>query len=144
MKTLKLIPFFLLMFICPVFSQDAEGCKDHELFARMPGYFIAECSMKFEMAQIMMADGNETEVKGEITYLYYAPKEDLQSLPAFDQIIKYYEKASAKLEGKKIFINSDRATLRLKSAHKQIWLSLKNWESTNGKGYYELTVIETE
>jgi outer membrane protein OmpA-like peptidoglycan-associated protein len=144
MKKLTLIPLFLLMFIYAGYSQDAEGCRDHAMFNRMPDYFIAECAFNFDQVQIMMADGNEMPVEGYKTYIYYAPKEDNQQPPSFFQVVKNYENAISKYGGKKIFYNNERATLKLKSGNKDLWLSLNNWESTNGKGYYEFTVVEVE
>jgi hypothetical protein len=29
------------------FAQDAEGCKDHPLLSRMPGYVISECTVNY-------------------------------------------------------------------------------------------------
>ena len=144
MKKLKLIPLFLLMFIFSAYSQDAENCRDHVMFNRMPGYMIAECAISFDQVQIMMADGNEMPVEGNKTYIYYAPKEDNQQPPSFFQIVKNYENAISKYGGKKIFYNNERATLKLKSGNMDVWLSLSNWESTNGKGFYEFTVVEVE
>ena len=144
MKKLTLIQLFLLMFTYAGYSQDAEGCKDYTMFNRMPDYFIAECAFNFDQVQIMMADGNEEPVKGNITYLYYAPKEDYKQPPSFDQIVKFYENAIKKYGGKKIFYNPDRATLKMKSGNKNLWMSLNNLKSSNGQGYYELTIAEVE
>jgi OmpA-OmpF porin, OOP family len=144
MKTLTLIPLFLLMFTYAGYSQDAEGCKDHPMFNRMPDYFIAECSLNFDQAEIMMADGNEVPVKGNITYLYYAPKENNKQPPSFDQIVRFYENAIKKHSGKKIFYNPDRATLKMKSENLNLWISVTNLKSSNGQGYYELTIAEVE
>jgi OmpA-OmpF porin, OOP family len=139
-----MIAFFLTIFTFTASSQDADGCKDHPMFNRMPGYIIAECTVNFDQAQIMMADGNEMPVEGNKTYIYYAPKEDNKQPPSFFQIVKNYENAISKYGGKKIYYNADRATLKLRSGDKDIWLSLNNWESTNGTGYYDITIVEVE
>jgi len=147
MRNLKkptMIAFFLMIITSAAYSQDAEGCKDHAIFNRMPNYFIAECVVNFDLVQIVMADGNEMPIEGKKTYIYYAPKEDYQQPPSFYQIVKNYENAISKYGGKKIFYDSDRATLKLKSGNQDVWLSLRNWESTNGQGYYEFTVVEVE
>jgi OmpA-OmpF porin, OOP family len=144
MKKQMMITFFLMIFTYAANSQDAEGCRDHAMFNRMPDYFIAECLVNFDQVQIMMADGNEMPIEGKKTYIYYAPKEDNQHPPSFYQIVKNYENAITKYNGRKIFYDSERATLKLKSGNTDVWLSLRNWESTNGPGYYEFTIVEVE
>ena len=144
MRKQTMITFLFILFAYTSYSQDADGCKDHAMFNRMPNYFIAECIVNFDLVQITMADGNEVPVEGKKTYIYYSPKEDYQQPPSFYQIVKNYENAISKYGGKKIFYDSEHATLKLRSGNTDIWLSLRNWESTNGTGYYEFTVVEAE
>ena len=144
MKKQITITFFLMIFTYTAYSQDADGCKDHAMFNRMPNYIIAECVVNFDLVQIMMADGNEMPIEGNKTYIYYNPKEDYQQPPSFYQIVKNYENAISKYGGKKIFYDSERATLKLKSGNKDVWLSINNHESTNGQGYYDITIVEVE
>ena len=144
MKKQALITFLLMIFTYTAYSQDADGCKDHAMFNRFPNYFIAECLVNFDMVQIRMADGNEMSIEGNKTFIYYAPKEDYQHPPSFYQIVKNYENAISKYGGKKIFYSTDQATLKLKSGNKDVWLSINNQESTNGQGYYDITIVEAE
>lgn len=144
MKIKTVITIFLMIFTYTAYSQDAEGCRDHALFNRMPNYTISECTVNFDLVQIMMADGNEMPIEGNKTFLYYTPREDYQQPPSFYQIVKNYENAISKYGGKKIFYNTDRATLKLKSGNKDVWIALNNHESTNGQGCYDITIVEVE
>jgi OOP family OmpA-OmpF porin len=144
MKKQMMITLLLMIFATTTYSQDTEGCRDHAMFNRLPNYIIAECTVNFDLVQIMMADGNEMPVEGLKTFLYYTPKEDYQQPPSFYQIVKNYENAIIKFSGKKIFYDTDRATLKLKSGNKDVWLSLNNHASTNGQGCYDITVVEVE
>jgi outer membrane protein OmpA-like peptidoglycan-associated protein len=144
MKKQMMITLLLMIFTGTLYSQDTEGCRDHAMFNRLPNYNITECSVNFDQVQIMMADGNEIPVEGKKTFIYYTPKEENQQPPSFYQIVKNYENAISKYGGKKIFYNSDRATLKLKSEKGDVWLSLNNFESTNGLGYYDITIVELE
>ena len=143
MKRLRLIPLLMFLFIYSAFAQDAENCSDHPMFSRMSGYFIAECLTQHDKVQVPAGDNKEITVEGQMTYFYYAPVQDSRQLQTFSQIIKYYDNAIKKYNGEKIFSDSNRATWKVMSDDKkEIWLVINNWESSNGKGYYDLAVVE--
>ena len=143
MKRLRLIPLLMFLFIYSAFAQDAENCSDHPMFGRMPGYFIAECFTQPDKGQMLTGDDKEITIEGKMTYFYYAPREDNMQLPVFSQIIKHYENAIKKYEVEKIFSDSNHATWKIIPDDKKVvWLMINNWESGNGKGHYDLTIVE--
>lgn len=61
-------------------QQDADGCKDHPLFNRMPNHYIAKCETSpFEMRRFAVAqpkgDPKLVEVEGRWTAIAYRPVE---------------------------------------------------------------------
>lgn len=64
-------------------DQDAEGCKDHPLFNRMPNYVISQCEQKeFDLIRFPVGPPdpkNENKIKsidieGKVTVIWYALK----------------------------------------------------------------------
>ena len=105
----------LLTSITTAFAQDTEGCKDHPLLTRMPGYFISECTQSYKQLDFVNAKGEEEKLEGNLTYNWYVfNAESGKTEPSFFQIIKNFSNAIVKNGGKKVF-------------------------ETDGEGYYELT-----
>jgi outer membrane protein OmpA-like peptidoglycan-associated protein len=81
-------------------NRDAEGCKDHPLFNRMPSYHIAECeSIDFDARKFPVGPPLEeqkpehVEVEGTLFYLRYELNEG--SKPASGlQIMRNFENAA--------------------------------------------------
>lgn len=78
------VPVFLLVCLCPAaaFAQsDSGGCKDPELFNRMPNHYIERCETSpFEMRRFpvgpLTAQGAKLiEVEGQWRVFVYRPKE---------------------------------------------------------------------
>ncbi len=77
------ILLFILSFPLAAQDEDAEGCKDHALFTRMPGFRIAECKQsQFDLKRFPTgpapAEGSEaksTEVEGAFFFIRYELKE---------------------------------------------------------------------
>jgi len=92
-------------FAVPLLAQveDAEGCKDHTLFTRMPGFHISECKQsQFEQKHFpvgpVISDGVEvksTPVEGAFFYLVYELNEG-KVKPSPLQTMRNFQAASRK------------------------------------------------
>lgn len=115
MKLNSVFNFFTLglTFVAtPAFAADAENCKDHPLFTRMPNMVIAECkASQFDAktfpvgAPLPHGTGpsapKEAALEGEYTYLSYtldAEKEGVKK-PSGTQIMRNFEAATLKAGG---------------------------------------------
>jgi hypothetical protein len=91
MKKLIISLAVMLISITTVFAQDAEGCKDHPLLSRMPGYNILECTQNFNQLDFLNAKGEDIKLEGNLTYIWYVfNSESGKKEPSFLQIIKNY------------------------------------------------------
>ena len=103
----KLFLFFLLSMtaITNGFAQeDAEGCKDHPLLTRMPGYYISECTHNYNQLDFYDSKGQEVKVEGNLTYAWYVFNlESGKTEPSYFQIIKNYANAIMKIGGRKVY-----------------------------------------
>ncbi len=97
MKILIISLSLILTSICRAFAQDVEGCKDHPMFNRMPGYTISECSQNFGLAELAMADFNNKSIEGYKTVNTYLFDTEKGKNPySFFQVVKNYENALSK------------------------------------------------
>jgi OmpA-OmpF porin, OOP family len=132
-----------------LFAQDESGCKDHQLFNRMPHTTITECSSKFDQMEIYTGAEEPIVKEGMKTVLFYEYNDGTESFanaPSFLQIVKNYENALAKLGGKRIYFSADdRATLYVKTQGKEIWIEFVVCNAI-GKdaGSYKLSILEIE
>jgi outer membrane protein OmpA-like peptidoglycan-associated protein len=83
---------------------DAEGCKDHDLFTRMPGYYISECTQNYNSLDFYDAAGQDVKLEGNLTYAWYVFNlESGKTEPSYLQIIRNYANAILKIGGKKVY-----------------------------------------
>ena len=146
MKSITLI-FLTLMLGFTLFAQeDAESCKDHPMFNRMPNTYIIECSKNFNEMEIQTASQTFVSKEGMKTFINYAyDTEKPGTPPSFFQIVKNYENAVIKLGGKKVFfLNGTSSTLYVKTATKEIWIVLEDYTPTNGDGNFSINILEIE
>jgi len=103
----KLIFSIVLMFASVIngFAQtDSEGCKDHALLSRMPGYYILECTQNYNQLDFYDSKGQDVKLEGNLTYAWYLFNlESGKPEPSFFQIIKNYSNAIIKIGGRKIY-----------------------------------------
>lgn len=143
MKQLILALVIALSFTINIFAQeDAEGCKDHTMFNRMPNYFITNCSANYGIADLVMQDGNSKTIEGYKTEVSYEFNTAAGHQFSFYQLVKNYENALKKYGVKRIYLASQYATLYCKSGEKSIWIGL-DAASDDPQGY-TLTIIEIE
>jgi OmpA-OmpF porin, OOP family len=130
----------------PTFGQDADGCKDHPMFTRMPNTVIQECSQNYDQTQVPMSAALTKEMEGtktEINYTY--DRESGVPAPSFLQIVKNYENAVKPYKGRRVYYSKDAglATLSFSSDNKPYWLVLED-RSGGVEGSYVFTLLEME
>jgi outer membrane protein OmpA-like peptidoglycan-associated protein len=83
-------------------QEDAEGCKDHPLFNRMPNYYLGSCeqlefgSMKFPVGKPDPKNENKIKsetVEGKIMVFYYYLKEEAKPASGL-QIMRNFQNAA--------------------------------------------------
>lgn len=94
----------MLINIAAGFSQDADGCTDHPLLTRMPGYNITECTENYNQLDFYTSKGEDVKLEGNLKYIWYVFNlESGKTEPSFFQIVKNYANAIIKIGGKKIY-----------------------------------------
>ncbi len=137
----KLIISFTLMLvsISTVIAQDAEGCKDHPFFSRMPNFYIESCNQNFDKLEYYVSDGVADTKEGDLTKIFYNYPDDAPTkAPSPLQIIRNYENAILKLGGKKIYVNDHDLNYSLKKNSKEYIICVE----MNGDIQHKLSVLE--
>lgn len=83
-------------------EKDADGCKDHPMIPRMPGYYIAGCSATPAGADLDIIKGTVTEsvrFEGKSIALFYRPQPELTTKPSEAELRSYFENAVKKMNG---------------------------------------------
>ena len=97
----------LWLLAAPVFAQeDAEGCKDHALFTRMPNMHIADCqTSQFDLRKFPVGPPNRVDqtlksvdVEGPTQWILYELNEGATP-PSGLQIMRNFENAAKKADG---------------------------------------------
>ena len=137
----KLIVSFAVMLISITtgFAQDAEGCKDHSFFNRMPNFYILDCSQNFAKLEYYISDGVTDTKEGNLTIISYNYPDDAPNkAPSQLQIIRNYENAIIKLGGNKIYVNDHDLNYSLKKNSKEYIICVE----MNGDIQHKLSVLE--
>jgi outer membrane protein OmpA-like peptidoglycan-associated protein len=137
----KLIVSFAVMLISITtgFAQDAEGCKDHSFFNRMPNFYILDCSQNFAKLEYYISDGVTDTKEGNLTIISYNYPDDAPNkAPSPLQIIRNYENAIIKLGGNKIYVNDHDLNYSLKKNSKEYIICVE----MNGNIQHVLSVLE--
>ena len=132
-----------VLLICSAagFAQDAEGCKDHPLFSRMPGYYISECTQNYNQLDFYNNKGEDVVLEGNLTYAWYIfNTESGQTEPSYFQIQKNYANAILKIGGKKIYEDKGLGCYELNKNGKEYRIKVA---STNNSDII-LNVLEIE
>ena len=124
--------FVLFLAICfqqQVFAQaeDAENCRDHPLFNRMPNFRLHQCQENFAALEVILDAEKREEHEGNRTHLRYLfnNQENTIKPPSWLQIRRNYENAITKVGGKKIFSDGSYATYKLTRDGKETWVLLQ-------------------
>jgi OOP family OmpA-OmpF porin len=141
MKTLFLSILMTLTGIAAAVAQDSEGCKDHPLLTRMPGYLIIECTQNFKELDFANAQGEDIVIEGDLTYNWYSlDPESGKTEPSYLQIIKNYQNAILKIGGKKIYTDDTYGYFELTKNGKIYKIKVACTNSSD----YMLYVLEME
>lgn len=151
-------------------QQDAEGCKDHPLFTRFPGMYIADCeSSQFDLRAFPTGAASKgdqqttpVEVEGPVQWISYQRTEETTTPPSGLQIMRNFENAAKKgggtIEGQypgwcKAYYDSDRMprmgngctsyalTMKFVRGGAETWVFL---QADEREGAYTLTISERE
>jgi outer membrane protein OmpA-like peptidoglycan-associated protein len=143
MKIIAMSLTLTLFSMISVFAQDADGCKDHPLFNRMPNYTIRECAQNYGVTDLVMIDGNTKTIEGyKTTVTYDFNTEGGKQAYSFFQVVKNYENALARYGVKRIYLASQYATLFCKSGAKSIWIGIE--AASDVAESYTLIIMEIE
>jgi outer membrane protein OmpA-like peptidoglycan-associated protein len=107
MRRLILLLACLTIVTAPAFAQeDEEGCKDHPMFSRMPGFYISYCEdQEFSTHEFELADGYQN-VEGRYWRIDFWIKEGAKT-PGPLQIGRNYWNAMAAKGGTRIVESFD-------------------------------------
>lgn len=155
MKKALFIIFHVLIFALPAIAQDADGCKDHSFFTRMPNYRIEECRQNYNAMEMQTGAGKTKPVEGNVYYTRYSfNTESNAKMPSGLQIIKNYENAIVAKGGKKIYSGVDDidggaigACFEMSANGKNYYVIVRGMyePAVSGEvGAYSLIVIEME
>lgn len=144
----------IILFTTPVAAQeDAENCKDHPLFTRLPNFVIASCGTNFNAVGVHLTSQKTEEKEGNVTKIAYSfnSEGDTKKPPSPLQVIRNYENAILKNGGKKVYSSTGSdgyqgATFSFSKEGKNYWVTLDNLtpglpDVVDG---FELSVIEIE
>jgi OmpA-OmpF porin, OOP family len=148
----------ILPFLCYVFcanfgfaqNEDAEGCKDHPMFNRMPNYHITGCDLKdFDAHKFTVENSTEEGAKKETVegrYYYYtyhldegSPEiSDLQVFRNFENALK---KVNATFVGKVVEPGNSYSFIcaKVSKGNNETWIRIEA-----GSPEYFITIIERE
>lgn len=113
--------------LCLAQAEDAEGCKDHPMFNRMPNFKLYQCQENFAALEAILSTEKREEHEGTRTHLKYLfnNQENTIKPPSWLQIRRNYENAITKVGGKKIYSDQTYATYKLTSDKKETWVQLQ-------------------
>jgi len=76
-----ILPLMLMLLAAQAFAQepDANGCKDHQLFSRFPGFYIQRCTVNGFGAHAFRAGKKEVTVEGRYTEIMYYKNENAKA-----------------------------------------------------------------
>lgn len=148
---MKQVFLILIAFACSQLlyaqAEDAEGCKDHPMFNRMPNFKLNQCSENYASLAAVIGLGKTEEHEGTRTHLDYLfdYKENTVKPPSWLQIKKNYENAILKAGGKKIYSDGEYATYKLTSDGKETWVMLQGASGHElGIDEYYLDILQKE
>ena len=128
---MKQLFFFIIVFsfshLLSAQAEDAEGCKDHPLFNRMPNFKLYQCTENYAALEVILGNEKKEEHEGTRTHLKYLfnNQENTVKPPSWLQIRKNYENAITKIGGKKIYSDAGYATYKLTNDGKETWVQIQ-------------------
>lgn len=125
-------------------QDDAEGCKDHPFFNRMPSFYLSRCEESYNELEIVTGPEKTETVEGTVSfYEYYVM--DNAKVPSIFQILKNYENAILAKGGEKIYFKVKSAgegpvgaTYKMKNDGNQYWVTFNYFNGSESQcdGYW--------
>ena len=127
-KAIRAVLTALLLSLLPAVGalaqQDKAGSKDHPLFSRMPGFYIAVYEESdFNAHTFWDENRNQINVEGHYFQIGYEPQEGANQ-PSPLQIHRNYENAIRKIGGTVLFSNDEYSFMRLVKDGKEVWVEV--------------------
>jgi OOP family OmpA-OmpF porin len=121
-------------------DMDAQGCKDHTLFTRMPGYHIAKCiDNDFDHHTFNSEKGKKVDVEGHYTMIWYETNAGVKAASPL-AVIRNYQQAIKRVGGKVLFEDRRYTTLQHAKNGKEIWAQIDTaWNSG-----YQIHLVEKQ
>jgi len=157
MKSLFCFAFLAILMSVPasLFAQDedAEDCKDHPLFNRMPNFHISSCEFReFDAFKFPVENSTEDDVKTQTVegklYIYYYYVNDGATEPSALQVYRNYENALKKVNGTimgKVYEPGNSynfLSAKIVKGNAETWIRLDAGEGAVNE--YYLTIVEKE
>lgn len=122
-----LATIFVLVFLAAgmaLAQRDVPKSKDHPLFSRMPGFYIASYQ-ESEYNAYTFRDRQFKEIKVEGRYfdILYNPGENAKQVSPL-QIHRNYENAMKRIGGTVLFSNDEYSFMKLEKDGKEIWVEV--------------------
>lgn len=107
-------------------AEDAEGCKDHPLFNRLPNFKLYQCQENFASLELILGGDKKEEHEGTRNQMKYLfdNKENTVKPPSWLQIRRNYENAIVKAGGKKIYSDQSYANFKFTQDGKETYVQL--------------------
>ena len=122
-------------------QEDTPGSKDHKIFTRMSGYYIAEYEEnEFDSHEFYVGAPSPEKVEGHKFTIIYQIKEG-EKVSSSKQIVKNYTNAIKSIGGTVTEETSSQAFMKLSKKNAQIWSAL--YVDSDG-GRYKLVIVEKE
>jgi outer membrane protein OmpA-like peptidoglycan-associated protein len=146
--TMKKIICSLLVFLAGfsvlVAQEDAGGCKDPELFKRMPGYHIYRCEdLQFDSYEFRISAEKTQAVEGHHLFILYELN-DNAATPSPLQTVRNYTNAIKKVGGQLLYQYEDGGSqnviLKVVKDGKEVWA----YVTSSQNGQYSIHMIEKQ
>ncbi len=134
------VPAALICVVAPAPAQepDAEGCKDHALFTRMPGFYIQRCTLNDFASHTFRVGKKELVVEGKFTEIMYYKNESAKA-PGVLALHRNFENAIKKIGGTPTSnLGDGDSYYKIAKGGAEVWVHV----SANINEQYLLTVVE--
>jgi outer membrane protein OmpA-like peptidoglycan-associated protein len=122
--TLAMLSMILLSTSLSFAQSDVAGSKDHPLFSRMPGFYIAVYETSDFNSHVFWDEKrNQVTVDGRYYQIQYEPKQGTNP-PSQLQIHRNYENAIRQIGGTVLYADDEYSFMKLVKGDKEIWVEL--------------------
>jgi len=136
-------------------DNDAENCKDHAFFNRLPNFRIESCESNFNLQEFFTGANKKESVEGNVTKLRYVWNSETAKPPSPLQLTRNYEAAITKNGGKKIYIGNEDGdpsyiglgTFTMSKDGKEYWVTVTHFSHPVSGGEvpeFSLIILEKE